>query len=285
MAVFNSWGNKFLRVHIDMANGTRYTFSEFAMRAKIDKKGSPDLPEAEVVIKGLSLDTMEQLTSLTFLKNARQNNILVVEAGYTEGTVAQIFRGEITKATADFNNAPEVEFTINSKSGSYPSIIPQSPISVQGQQPAAEIIEQLAKQIGYNVETNGITTSISNMYVQGSPIQKIKNIANAINADLIIDDNTIVIMPRGQARKNSITPVLSAETGLIGYPTLTDDGVQVICFFNPEIQIGSCVKIDTIVPKAKGTWKVTEVNHELEVNSSQSAMWRTGFSAVYVSEF
>ena len=285
MAVFNSWGNKFLRVHIDMANGTRYTFSEFAMRAKIDKKGSPDLPEAEVVIKGLSLDTMEQLTSLTFLKNARQNNILVVEAGYTEGTVAQIFRGEITKATADFNNAPEVEFTINSKSGSYPSIIPQSPISVQGQQPAAEIIEQLAKQIGYNVETNGITTSISNTYVQGSPIQKIKNIANAINADLIIDDNTIVIMPRGQARKNSVTPVLSAENGLIGYPTLTDDGVQVICFFNPEIQIGSRVKIDTIVPKAKGTWKVTEVNHELEVNSTRSAMWRTGFSAVYVSEF
>ena len=284
MAVFNSWGDKFVRVHVDMANGTRYTFSDFAIRVKVDKKGSPDLPEAEVSIKGLSLETMELLTSLTFLKNTRQNNILVIEAGYTEGTIAQIFKGEISKATADFNNAPEVEFTLNAKSGSFPSVIPQSPISVQGQQPAAEIIEQLAKQIGYNVETNGITTSISNTYIQGSPIQKIKNIANAINADMLIDDNTIVILPRDKARKNSFTPVLSAENGLIGYPTLTDDGIQVVCFFNPGVQIGACIKIDTIVPKAKGTWKVTEVNHELEVNSSQSAMWRTGFSAVYVSE-
>lgn len=284
MAVFDSWGKKYVRVHVDMANGTRYTFTDFAMNIKVDKKGSPDLPEGEVTIKGLSLETMEQLTSLTFLKNTRQNNILVIEAGYTEDTIAQIYRGEITSAKADFNSAPDIEFVISSKSGSYPSVIPQSPISVKGQQPAIEVIQQLASQIGYNVENNGITTSISNTYIQGSPIQKIKTIANAINADLIIDDNTIVITPRGEPRKHTVTPVLSAENGLIGYPTLTDDGIDVVCFFNPEVRIGSCITIDTIVPKAKGTWKVTEFSHELEINSSQSAMWRTSFSAVYVGK-
>ena len=271
MAVFDSWGNKFVKVHVDMANGTRYTFSDFAMSVKVDKKGSPDLPEGEVVIKGLSLETMEQLTSLTFLKNTRQNNILVIEAGYTEDTIAQIYRGEITSAKADFNNSPDVEFIISSKSGSYPSVIPQSPIAVKGQQPAIEVIKQLASQIGYNVENNGVTTSISNMYIQGSPIQKIKTIANAINADLIIDDNTIVITPRGEPRKHTVTPVLSAENGLT-------------CFFNPELQIGGTIKIDTIVPKAKGTWKITEFSHELEVNSSSSATWRSAFNAVYVGD-
>ena len=284
MAVFNSWGDKYVRVHIDMAHGVRYTFSEFAVNVRVTKKGAPDLPEAEVTLHGLGLDMMEQLTSLTFLKNARQNNILVIEAGYTEDTIAQIYRGEITKASADFNSAPDVTFVIESKSGSYPSIIPQSPIAVKGQQPAIEVIQQLASQIGYNVENNGVTTSISNMYVQGSPIQKIKAIANAINADLIIDDNTIVITPRGEPRKHSVTPVLSAENRLIGYPTLTDDGIDAVCFFNPEVRIGSCITIDTIVPKAKGTWKVTQFTHELEVNSSQSAMWRTSFSAVYVGK-
>ena len=284
MAVFDSWGNKFVKVHIDMANGTRYTFSDFAMSVKVDKKGSPDLPEGEVTIKGLSLETMEQLTSLTFLKNARQNNILTIEAGYTEDTIAQIYRGEITSAKADFNNSPDVEFIISSKSGSYPSVIPQSPIAVKGQQPAIEVIKQLASQIGYNVENNGVTTSISNMYIQGSPIQKIKTIANAINADLIIDDNTIVITPRGEPRKHTVTPVLSAENGLIGYPTFTDEGLQVTCFFNPELQIGGTIKIDTIVPKAKGTWKITEFSHELEVNSSSSATWRSAFNAVYVGD-
>ena len=247
MAVFDSWGKKYVRVHVDMANGTRYTFTDFAMNVKVDKKGSPDLPEGEVTIKGLSLETMEQLTSLTFLKNARQNNILVIEAGYTEDTIAQIYRGEITSAKADFNSAPDIEFVISSKSGSYPSVIPQSPISVKGQQPAIEVIKQLA-------------------------------------ADLIIDDNTIVVTPRGQPRKNGITPELSKDNGLIGYPTFTDEGLQVVCFFNPELQIGGTIRIDTIVPKAKGTWKITEFSHELEVNSSSSATWRSSFNAVYVGD-
>lgn len=284
MAVFNSWGNKYVRVHIDMAHGVRYTFSEFAVNVRVTKKGAPDLPEAEVTLHGLGLDMMEQLTSLTFLKNARQNNILVIEAGYTEDTIAQIYRGEITKASADFNATPDVTFIIESKSGSYPSVIPQSPISVKGQQPAIEVIKQLASQIGYNVENNGITTSISNTYIQGSPIQKIKTIANSINADLIIDDNTIVVTPRGQPRRNGITPELSKDNGLIGYPTFTDEGLQVVCFFNPELRIGGMIRIDTIVPKAKGTWKITEFSHELEVNDSSSATWRSSFNAVYVGD-
>lgn len=284
MAVFNSWGDKHVNVHIDMASGVRYTFSEFAVNVKVNKKGAPDLPEAEVTLKGLGIDIMEQLTSLTFLKNARQNNILVIEAGYTADTVAQIFKGEITKAMANFNDSPDVSFAITATAGSFPSITPQSPVSVKGQQPASEIIEQLATEIGYNVENNGVTASISNMYVQGSPIQKIKTIANAINADLIIDDNTIVITPRGEPRKHSITPVLSAENGLIGYPTFTDDGIDVVCFFNPEVQIGSTIKLESVVPKATGTWKVTQCSHELEVNSSQTAVWRTSFSAVYVGK-
>ena len=134
------------------------------------------------------------------------------------------------------------------------------------------------------MENNGITTSISNTYIQGSPIQKIKTIANSINADLIIDDNTIVVTPRGQPRRNGITPELSKDNGLIGYPTFTDEGLQVVCFFNPELQIGGTIRIDTIVPKAKGTWKITEFSHELEVNSSSSATWRSSFNAVYVGD-
>lgn len=147
MAVFNSWGDKYVRVHIDMAHGVRYTFSEFAVNVRVTKKGAPDLPEAEVTLHGLGLDMMEQLTSLTFLKNARQNNILVIEAGYTEDTIAQIYRGEITKASADFNSAPDVTFIIESKSGSYPSIIPQSPVAVKDSNRQVKLSNSLQRKL------------------------------------------------------------------------------------------------------------------------------------------
>ena len=77
---------------------------------------------------------------------------------------------------------------------------------------------------------------------------------------------------------------LTTTSLFIGYPSFTDEGLQVVCFFNPELQIGGTIKIDTIVPKAKGTWKITEFSHELEVNDSSSATWRSSFNAVYVGD-
>lgn len=281
MAEFNSWGNKFVKVSVNMASGVAYVFRDFAVKIDVDKKGAPDMPSATVEIKGLKLETMEQLTSLTFLKNARQNNILVIEAGYQEDNLSKIFQGEITKACADFNSVPDVVFVIESKSGSYPAVKAQSPISVTGDQPAAEIIGQLAKEINYNFENNGVTASVQNCVLNGSPIEKIKTVANMVNADLIIDDNTIVITPKGEARENKGGFTLNKDNGLIGYPNFTEEGIEAVCFFNPNLQIGAVVNLETIVPKATGQWKVTELNHTLEINGSSEAMWRTSFSAVY----
>lgn len=264
-----------------MASGMAYVFRDLAISVDIDKKGAPDMPSATVEIQGLKLDTMQELTSLTFLKNTRQNNILIVEAGYQEDNLSKIFQGEITKACADFNAVPDVIFTIESKSGSYPAVKAQSPISVTGNQPAAEIIGQLAKEINYNFENNGVTASLQNCVLNGSPIEKIKTVANTVNADLIIDDNTIVITPRGQPRENKGGFTLNKDNGLIGYPNFTEEGIEVVCFFNPNLQIGAVINLETIVPKASGAWKITELNHSLKVNSSSEAEWRSSFSAVY----
>lgn len=281
MTSFNSWGNKFVKVSVNMASGMAYVFRDLAISVDIDKKGAPDMPSATVEIQGLKLDTMQELTSLTFLKNTRQNNILIVEAGYQEDNLSKIFQGEITKACADFNAVPDVIFTIESKSGSYPAVKAQSPISVTGNQPAAEIIGQLAKEINYNFENNGVTASLQNCVLNGSPIEKIKTVVNTVNADLIIDDNTIVITPRGQPRENKGGFTLNKDNGLIGYPNFTEEGIEVVCFFNPNLQIGAVINLETIVPKASGAWKITELNHSLKVNSSSEAEWRSSFSAVY----
>ena len=98
MENFNSWGQKYLRVHVDMINGTRYTFQDFAMAVKVEKVALPDLPKAEVTIHGISLETMSQITCLTFKKNAQTPNKLIIEAGYSEDKMSTIFIGNITTA-------------------------------------------------------------------------------------------------------------------------------------------------------------------------------------------
>ena len=278
---YSSWGNKYIKVSVNMASGVAYVFRDFAISAEIEKTGAPDLPSAKVEITGLKLETMQQLTSLAFHKNTRQNNILIVEAGYEPDNMAKIFQGEITNAHADFNSVPDVAFIIESKSGSYPSVTPQSPISVTGNQPAAEIISQLAGEMNYNFENNGVTASVQNCVINGSPVEKIKTVANMVNADLIIDDNTVVIMPRGEPRTGKGGFTLNKDNGLIGYPNFTEEGIEVVCFFNPNLAIGSVINLESIVPKATGAWKITELSHSLKVNNSSESSWRSSFSAVY----
>ena len=42
MADFNSWGNKFIKVSVNMASGVAYVFRDFAVKIDVDKKsGEP----------------------------------------------------------------------------------------------------------------------------------------------------------------------------------------------------------------------------------------------------
>ena len=116
--------------------------------------------------------------------------------------------------------------------------------------------------------------------VSGTPADCVK-FAVGHFANYGLDDNTIVITPKGEARENKGGFTLNKDNGLIGYPNFTEEGIEAVCFFNPNLQIGAVVNLETIVPKATGQWKVTELNHTLEINGSSEAMWRTSFSAVY----
>ena len=87
--------------YVDMINGTRYTFQDFAMAVKVEKVALPDLPKAEVTIHGISLETMSQITCLTFKKNAQTPNKLIIEAGYSKDMQSKLCR-RYTEASAGF---------------------------------------------------------------------------------------------------------------------------------------------------------------------------------------
>ena len=154
MENFNSWGQKYLRVHVDMINGTRYTFQDFAMAVKVEKVALPDLPKAEVTIHGISLETMSQITCLTFKKNAQTPNKLIIEAGYSEDKMSTIFIGNITTANGDFNSAPDVVFQINATSGLFAKVKPVKPTSVNKAMTVEDFVKNLAGQGGLNTEFN-----------------------------------------------------------------------------------------------------------------------------------
>jgi hypothetical protein len=209
----------------------------------------------------------------------KKNLIVIYAGGETEG-MSLCFAGEIDTAYADFSGAPTIKMHIEAAAGSYPSLKASPPIAVKGSQSAASLIEQFAKESGYTFQNNGVSASVKNAVLNGSPVQKMRAVAGMVGCELIIDDNVVKIQPYDKGLDQGNAVLMSKDSGMLGYPTFTSEGIKLRCLYNPDLQLGGMIEVDTVVPGAKGTWKITKLSHSLVANSTSPGDW---FSEVEAS--
>lgn len=261
--------------------GNTKTIEGLACDVSVTKPGLPEKNSASVKVWGLKYDDMSQLTMLAFRPLESHHNIITIKAGELGKALSLVFHGEITSAFADFNGAPDVCMEIESDTGSYPQQLARSPVTVQGEAKADKLFAQFSADAGYSFDNQGVEASVQNAWFPGSPIEKMTKLARDIGCELLIDDGAVVTMPAGQARAGNAV-LLSADTGLIGYPTFNQDGISCRCVYNPDLQQGGLIKVESIVPRASGTWKITKLTHNLSAYNPDGGPWDTEVEAAYV---
>ena len=282
---------KSIRVQITLGKGAfpgtqdnTYVVEGLGVTVKVEKNGLPDLNKARITIANMSYEKMEQLTMLAFRPLRRAKNVLAVFAGEEGQQLERVFVGEVTSAFADYSNAPDIVFQIEASSGSHPMRIVAAPVSVNGQTPAAELIQRFAKEMGYSFKNNGVTAQVRNSIFNGSPLEKAKAVANQCGIDMLCDDGEIIIMPRRTARKANVVPLINAQSGLIGYPTFTNKGIRLNAFFNPAFQMKGLIRVESVVPRATGTWRITKLSHSLSAYRTDSEDWYSSIEAQWVTD-
>lgn len=283
----STYSLKDIRVSITLDKSganNQYVFQGFATNVAISKTGGVDFATAQVEIYGLTLPVMAQLTTLAFKPLNRRWNLIEIAAGEAGTDMPIVFRGCVTVAYADLNGASPV-LKIEAQVGAYSILEPASTVSIQGGQDAAAFIESQSKQAGFEFQNNGVQGTISDMTIYGDPITKIRSTANAVGADVIFDDDkTILVPPGGVRRAEGGIPVISAESGMIGYPTFTDQGIQCRSFFRPELHVAAAVQVESIVPHATGVWKIQQLTHMLSAHNPNGGAWETSFQAMWLGE-
>jgi hypothetical protein len=74
----------------------------------------------------------------------------------------------------------------------------------------------------------------------------------------------MAIVPKSGAR-GSLVPVISAATGMVGYPVYTGPGtIRAKSLYNPTVQFLGKIQIDSIIKPATGIWRVVQLSHSLE---------------------
>jgi hypothetical protein len=260
-------------------SGNTRTIMGLPVEAEIKKPGLPDKNSASIKVTNLRYEDMEQLTMLAFKPLELKKNMIRVRAGDDGGDLSVAFEGEISSASADFNTAPDVVMKFEAQSGIYPQLKAAGPVSVAGEASAAQLIEQQATEMGYKFENQGVSGSVRNAVFNGSPMKKAQDIAAQVGCEMIVDDGIIIIMKPGAARQGNAV-LLTRDTGMIGYPTFNQDGIVCRCLYNPELQQGGLIKIDSLVPRASGTWKIVNLTHKW--TAFKNGPWESNIEAHYV---
>lgn len=262
-------------------NGTNsIMISDLAMTANVDKMGPPDFGKASVTIYGLPMDVMEQLSTLSMMPMFFNRNYINIFAGDEVEGYSQVFAGTIQSATADFNAQPDVKMKLDARVGFWGSVTAQGQNVVSGSQTAASFIEKQAKAAGMTFENKGVSSSVSNAIFSGSPIEQAKQAAEQVGAELVIDDEKMTLIPQGGSLGGTV-PKLSASTGLIGYPSMSQNGIDFKAIFNPHFKFAGLIELETLVPRCSGQWRIIKLSHKLSSNMPSDGAWESTITAFY----
>ena len=247
------------------------------MDAEIKKGGKPSKNTLKLKIYGMLQDDMDALTTLAFKPMRVRKNLIKLTAGDGDGS-AVAFEGEITSAYASYSSPPNLLFHLEATAGYYPAIATSKAKGLSGSQPVAQMLQQLADEMGYAFENNGVDSVLVNPYLSGTAMQKASMIADAADLEFGVDDGVMFVAPRNKARAGE-APLVSAETGLREYPTFDKNGLKFSCLYNPGLRLGGLCVVKSRVPVANGTWRVHGLEHSL-ASEDPSGKWFSKVSAV-----
>ncbi len=225
---------------------------------------------AEIAIYGMSLSQMNSLTVMATkqLGNVQKNEISI-SAGDTNG-LSLIYKGNVFAAWADARAMPEVCFRVAATVQSYIDVQKIDPTSVKGSGDVAQMFQGLAKQGQFSFENNGVKTKLSNPYLSGSLGTQMRELAEHAGIQWVIDKGTLAIWPTGKSRQGG-GALISPQTGMVGYPSFNEAGIIVTTLFNPSINYGQTVTIQSDITPACGQWTIVRQEYNLEAVTRHGA--------------
>lgn len=228
---------------------------------------------AQLRVYGMAFSDMNKFATRGMNPMQVRNDELAIKAGDALSGMREVFSGTMNYAIPNLAAAPDVSMEINAVPGLFFQMQPAAANTYPGTADVASIIQGLATQMGFGFENHGVTTKISNHYLHGTLMYQLEDVLDSAGIICCIERGTIKIWPNSGGQ-NAPVIGLSAQTGLIGYPTFTRTGIQVEMEFRNDLALGRQIALTTSVPKASGTWYIQYMRHELSTQTHQGA-WKT----------
>lgn len=173
---------------------------------------------------------------------------VVIQAGY-EGNYGVIFDGQIKQVRRGRESQLDTYLDITAADGDSAYNFAVSAVSLAaGSTPndhVAAVLEGMAKfgvSQGYMPQLEGNPLPRGKV-IFGMSRDELRKVAKTTSTSWSIQDGKVNFIPLTAYMPGDV-PVITAATGMVGLPEQTQDGIKIKCLLNPNLKIGTQVKLD-----------------------------------------
>lgn len=262
--------------------------SQLRCTFRVEKSMSEEPNLSEVTIYNLSAETENTIIV--------GGNDIVVEAGYEGEQYGMIFKGNVVQPLRNKEDGVTYSLQLISQDGDKflnGGIISASFRKGQTQR---NIANELTNKASNPVQTGAISSDLDNVklargkVVFGLSKDYLRQISKSQDAVFYVNDGVVNIVKATDLPPGEIFS-LGPDSGLIGAPEQTENGIKGKCLLNPRINLNSLIHIDNSIIRMQkiqagqtarqlnsdGVYRVIKLVHSGDTRGDD---WYTEFEAV-----
>lgn len=251
---------RIVRIGVEVSGQLR-TYDDLWVKATGVKFANPLQNECTVEVANLAKEVRDFLQTETSPYNRnRTPKRLIVEAGRASTGAFRLFTGDITEVQP--GQAPDITLTIKAKTGQFRKgeIVARSKPPLV---PLSVLAADIARDLGVGLLFEARERNIANYSFTGAALKQVDKLAQVGSVNVYIDDGQLIVKDYN-APLRSASRVLSEETGLIGIPEPTEQGVKVRYLLDPQTRLGGRIELRSVVnPAMSGRYVIYKLGFEI----------------------
>ena len=245
-------------------------YEDLSIYAKGTKFTSSNQGEAEFTIVNLNRETREQLMQEANPFNSNpQKKSIILEVGRESYETSVLYQGDIFRVRP--SGKPDIGLTIRCLTGHFNkgSLLARS---FSGISELFDIAKQTADDNNLGLSFEIESKKIGNYFFSGTPFEQIVNLEDLALSDVFVDNSTLYVKKSAQPKIGSTLKILNKTSGMIGIPEGTESGVRVSMLYDPVVQLGSRIQLESeINPILNGDYIIYKL--EFDISSRDTAFY------------
>lgn len=241
---------------------TASSFAPFDISATGTKYGNSLQNEAEVTISNLDRATQDYILTETSPYNLNKTpKLLTLSAGRDSYGTAVIYRGNIV--SSNVSQPPDIGIKLKCLTGNFKKgyILSRSlPGMATLKQVSAAVASDIEMNLNFQATNN---KNISNYAFGGGALKQIEVLNSMGGINAFVDDDTLIVKD-AFIPLNGTNRILSSETGMIGIPEFTEQGIRVTFLLDNQTTLGSALTIQSVqYPAANGLYVIYKLSFNI----------------------